>query len=405
MINDKYNTPAQTSVEKNNAAITVDVKDTYAIEEATEKSGQEVSVHIYHIFEGIDVVYEDEFIIDRNDIITFSSIAALVEQTNPGWASFYYNTDSNHSMGYWYETWSDFETNSVYSDSNWNTGDIHTASFKDGALYDAENAEIYMTYNYGWMPLKTYKTYNVPTEPTAPEIVEKYVPIYENSEWSVELEEPILKEYTPEYKDTTRTIFEPTLKELNTIEYIKNYPNKIGLLSRMALLNVPTPAPVADPIVPIEPSRPATPTAAPVESKPEPEVELIIAEEPVVEVKIEEPVTIINEEVPLANLGTWALINLITTIITIINALGMIVTALFKKSYEDDDKDGYHKKSKLFGLLPAILSVMLFVLTEDMTLPMTLVDKWTLPMALVLLTSAVLVYLTKNKKYEEQEEE
>ena len=48
---------------------------------------------------------------------------------------------------------------------------------------------------------------------------------------------------------------------------------------------------------------------------------------------------------------------------------------------------------------------MMFILTEDMTLPMVLTDKWTIPMVLIFAISVVLAGLTQNKKKDEEEEE
>ena len=93
----------------------------------------------------------------------------------------------------------------------------------------------------------------------------------------------------------------------------------------------------------------------------------------------------------------------------------MLLTGLFKKTYkeensnnkesEEDKDEGKHKLSKIFRLLPAILSIILFIMTEDMSLPMILIDRWTLPMVLILIITIVLAVLTKNKKKEEEEDE
>ena len=166
----------------------------------------------------------------------------------------------------------------------------------------------------------------------------------------------------------------------------------------------PTPAPTPTPPT-VVPTNPIPQIITPVEAEVvEPEPTPAPSAAPV-EVEIEEP------EVPLVAPGNWALINLITTILSVIIALGMLLTGLFKKTYEEDDNSedeedkGKHKKSKIFGIFPAILSVLLFLMTEDIRLPMVLVDKWTLPMIIILIISIILAYLTKNKKKEENEEE
>jgi len=248
--------------------------------------------------------------------------------------------------------------------------------------------------------------------------------------------EPV--EYEPEYQEYTPNYME------NPIAPTKgNYLNK---LDKMDLIDIPektdpepspdpkpipssaptpSPRPEPSPVPPVEPEPiiiPAVvpePTPIPVIAEPVPQamqiVTSIVAEEiesePVAEaesgiIELEEP------EVPLVvPEGNWALINLITTILSVIIAFGMLLTGLFKKSYEkdndeeEDEDEGKHKASKIFGILPAALSILLFLMTEDIRLPMVLVDKWTLPMIIILIISVILAYLTKNKKKEKDEEE
>ena len=71
---------------------------------------------------------------------------------------------------------------------------------------------------------------------------------------------------------------------------------------------------------------------------------------------------------------------------------------------EDEDEEEGKKKSKFLGLIPAIVSVIAFILTEDMSDPMTMVDKWTILMLIILGVSAVTAFLTRNKDKDEEEE-
>ena len=124
---------------------------------------------------------------------------------------------------------------------------------------------------------------------------------------------------------------------------------------------------------------------------------------------------IIDEEVPQAAPGAaWALINLLAALGTVATAVGMIIT-FFKKKDEDDDgtkanpdeenDENKGKKSKFLGLIPAVASVIIFILTENMHNPMTLVDKWTIPMVLILAANGIVAYLTRNKKPEDEDTE
>ena len=132
------------------------------------------------------------------------------------------------------------------------------------------------------------------------------------------------------------------------------------------------------------------------------------------EVEIPEPAT------PLAA-GTWALINLISAIVT---ALGAAV-ALFRKKEEDDEDeedqdnakaakdeeeneedDNRGKKmlaAKIAGAVAGVAAPITFILTEDMSLPMAMIDKWTLLMLVMLAAQVVTAIL--NKKASELDDE
>ncbi len=179
-INTYYNNPANTSVEKNadeNAVFSIG--NSYTIEEAAEKSGNTVKIHVEHNFSEIGLFYSEDFEIDENDVITFNSAGAQLETTNPGYACFYMNTDEDHSMGYWMSAGSILMDNAVTSSWSWNSGDSHTLTYKDGTNHVGDITDIDMIYDYAWMPLKVYKTYNTPVEPTlnlidyTPNILEK----------------------------------------------------------------------------------------------------------------------------------------------------------------------------------------------------------------------------------------
>ena len=123
---------------------------------------------------------------------------------------------------------------------------------------------------------------------------------------------------------------------------------------------------------------------------------------------------IIDEEVPqAAPAAAWALINLLAALGTVATAVGMIIT-FFKKKDDDDDgtkanpdeeDENKGKKSKFLGLIPAVASVVIFILTENMHNPMALVDKWTIPMVLILAANGIVAYLTRNKKPEDEDTE
>ena len=91
----------------------------------------------------------------------------------------------------------------------------------------------------------------------------------------------------------------------------------------------------------------------------------------------------------------WSLINLIAVILTIIINLIIFIRFVVKK---------HEKILKVFlGLIVSIISVFVFIFTENIFNPMILVDKWTLLMIIFLIINIIL--LIKRKKKEEKEEE
>ena len=116
---------------------------------------------------------------------------------------------------------------------------------------------------------------------------------------------------------------------------------------------------------------------------------------------------------PTTDGATWAVANLVLTGITSVTGLGMLWTFLKKKKEEEEaeeakravqsaEEDNSRRKSKLLGLLPAAASIILFILTEDMSADPTLFDKWTLLTAVFTLGNFGLAFLTRNKEAEEK---
>ena len=93
----------------------------------------------------------------------------------------------------------------------------------------------------------------------------------------------------------------------------------------------------------------------------------------------------------------WALINLIAVILTIIVNLIIFIRFVVKK----------HEKALkvFFGLIVSIISVLVFIFTENMLNPMILVDRWTLLMIIFLIINIILLIKRKKKDDEEEEEE
>ncbi|MGI6121870.1 MAG: MBG domain-containing protein, partial [Saccharofermentanales bacterium] len=136
-----------------------------------------------------------------------------------------------------------------------------------------------------------------------------------------------------------------------------------------------------------------------------------------------EPTIIIPDpETPLAGGKSWALLNLLLTILTGIIMLVLWIGYFTSKKREDEDeekatvesetgdededKDSLKRKGilRLLSLIPFVVAVIVFILTEDMRNPMVFVDRWTILMAAIALVQAVLALFCK-KSYKEEEEE
>jgi uncharacterized repeat protein (TIGR02543 family) len=123
-----------------------------------------------------------------------------------------------------------------------------------------------------------------------------------------------------------------------------------------------------------------------------------------------------EDKVPLnaaPNNAAWALINLILMLLTAGSCLFMLVRAVLGKRrvrsnrYAEDQESSYEVKFqqydrktpwKLFSVVPAVIAIIVFVLTENMSLPMILIDKWTLLMAIIALAQMVVIILAKRGK-------
>ena len=123
-----------------------------------------------------------------------------------------------------------------------------------------------------------------------------------------------------------------------------------------------------------------------------------------------EPTTIKEVATPqAAPEGAWALLNLILTIISCIIAIVLIFAKKKSenKEYTDEEKKDIRgiKRFKIYSILIGIISIIVFILTEDMTLPMILIDKWTILMAIFTIVEIINIFIIRHKSKEEDEDE
>ena len=375
VINTRYNEPAKLSVKKNAEAKELSAKDTYTVQEAAEKSGKMITVRVEHHFDGTDVSYVEEFQIDANDVITVKALGAAAEAIQPGYAAFYYNTDDSHQMGYWASSYSYVATNAKYNNSGWDHGDTHEISLKDGTRRAYDDDGITVEYYYSWIAQKVYKTYNTPSEPTAPTVPVKSEAVYE-----------AIPYVTAEIED----IAAADIKEYLSEPVKKNY---LEILTHLALFDVPeiVNAVTADSndttAGSVHKANAAQQTASAVQQE-EISDELM----PLAVSDANSSETLVAENnVPMADAeGFWALINLIAAALTVI--MGALFLAANRRI-----------RAKVFGIVAAITSAIIFILTEDMTLTMQLTDRWTVLMVAILAVE-VLIMATARKPEDEEEE-
>jgi len=133
-------------------------------------------------------------------------------------------------------------------------------------------------------------------------------------------------------------------------------------------------------------------------------------------VEIEEPlVPLIAPPIMDAPLGmkAWALLNLILCTIGAIFAAATVIRATLQKkrepneaddTYNPDEDEGQIKRCNFTWLVTTailgILSVLLFLLTQDMTNPMVLSDNWTLVHAAILAVEVIAIMLAFQRVME-----
>lgn len=115
----------------------------------------------------------------------------------------------------------------------------------------------------------------------------------------------------------------------------------------------------------------------------------------------EEPQVIDDPDVPLADNGGWALVNLLCMLATAVLFVLMLVRSIRKR--QEGERAGIIYV--IAGLAVAVFSALIFFMTEDMKLPMIMTDKWTLLMAVILAVQLAVAFLFRVRTADEDEEE
>ena len=117
----------------------------------------------------------------------------------------------------------------------------------------------------------------------------------------------------------------------------------------------------------------------------------------------------------------WALINLICAIVTLLFGLLLLISKRHKNkddeddetkdqttTNEDEEKEQEKKRgafTRVFAVLIAILSVVFFLVTEDLSLPWTWTDQWTIWMVVIGLVQIVVFFVGRKWKNVDDDED
>ena len=97
--------------------------------------------------------------------------------------------------------------------------------------------------------------------------------------------------------------------------------------------------------------------------------------------------------------SSWALLNLIAMIVSLLSAI-----KIPKKEKDQEEEKEIKRHNNIPSVLLAIGSVIIFILTEDVKLPIILVDSWT-PLMLILAGAGIVSFILTRDKEEDKENE
>lgn len=227
-----------------------------------------------------------------------------------------------------------------------------------------------------------------PTTPEVPEVPEVNVPTetpnidvptVDNNPTDVPVIETPVIDNTPEINVVPTTPALPVVPQPITTPIV-NAP----VVNAPVVNNQVTPTPIT---TPVEDNQPATQNDG-----------------------VQEVVDVQENQTPQAGISrSWALVNLIASLLTVLLAIVMLLIKRKKENDDEDEKNPYTEKRytwmKLLGIVIGVVSVIVFILTEDITLPMALLDKYSVVMIVIALLQCVTllthIFLKGNEEKEE----
>ena len=183
---------------------------------------------------------------------------------------------------------------------------------------------------------------------------------------------------------------------------------------------VGTPPPPTPPPQPPQPPKPPTP----------PPTINIVTEQDTKDIIDEEPIEIEKQQIqeeqqptqppavtPPVEKNAWALVNLILTVVGLLLVVATLIRAQRQKSshdeylppeYNEEKEEERRKQSGAWRIVALILcaaGIIIFLFTEDMRNPMTLIDRWTLVNAVIFVAEAICIGIASKRKKEESEDD
>ncbi len=130
-----------------------------------------------------------------------------------------------------------------------------------------------------------------------------------------------------------------------------------------------------------------------------------------------------NTVIPLASFGgSWALLNLLLAVATALLCVSLLVSYFVRKKHprkeqeqekaqehthaNTDHSDSHTKRKgilRIGSLVVALIAVILFILTQDMSLPMAVMDEWTLWMLVIFVVQLMITILSRKKAVKNEE--
>ena len=109
--------------------------------------------------------------------------------------------------------------------------------------------------------------------------------------------------------------------------------------------------------------------------------------------------------------GTWSLINLALANLAVFESIvliaGYFISTKNQKELEEDENKKTNKKGlfRFLSLPIAVIAVIAFILTENISLETAFVDKWTALMVLIAAVQTVMVVLSRKKIVDDKDAE